>query len=271
MLEPNRIQAETCPDIIYRLGNNTYYYNYDIQEIEIDNSTELEQKIEIRYTFIQVLLRGQPDYRKCIQAVIRQYLSTEDELSLINKYNRYLAGLDSDSNVYKKYLEYVTLVSDIQQKVKSDFGIQTIINEDLVPTLSDITNLAKILIKTSSLTDQESLQCKSLYPLWESYIGKSLSLGDKISYKGSLYKARQDISQVLDTQFPSIDTASLYEEIVQNHAGTLEDPIPYNNNMSLELDKYYIQNNIIYLCTRSTGQAVYSNLSDLVGIYVTAV
>lgn len=41
--------------------------------------------------------------------------------------------------------------------------------------------------------------------------------------------------------------------------------------MSLEKDKYYIQNEIKYLCTRSTGQAVYNNLSDLVDIYVVAV
>lgn len=76
---------------------------------------------------------------------------------------------------------------------------------------------------------------------------------------------------VLENQPPSIDTAALYEEINDTHAGTLEDPIPYNNNMALEEGKYYSQDGVTYLCTRSTGQAVYNNLSQLVGIYVEVV
>jgi hypothetical protein len=91
--------------------------------------------------------------------VIRQYLSSEDELSLINKYNKYLIGLSEDSDTYNDYLEYVNLVSEIQTKVKLDFKIESesAINSELVPSLRDITNLTKILIKTTSLTDQEAL------------------------------------------------------------------------------------------------------------------
>jgi hypothetical protein len=87
--------------------------------------------------------------------VIRQYLSSEDELSLINKYNKYLIGLSEDSDAYNDYLEYVNLVSEIQTKVKLDFKIESesTINSELVPSLRDITNLTKILIKTTSLTD----------------------------------------------------------------------------------------------------------------------
>lgn len=76
---------------------------------------------------------------------------------------------------------------------------------------------------------------------------------------------------VLENQPPSIDTAALYEEINEEHAGTLEDPILYNNNTDLEEGKYYSQGGVTYLCTRSTGQAVYNNLSELVGIYVEVV
>ena len=91
--------------------------------------------------------------------MIRQYLSSEDELSLINKYNKYLIGLSEDSDTYNDYLEYVNLVSEIQTKVKLDFKIESesAINSYLVPSLRDITNLTKILIKTTSLTDQEAL------------------------------------------------------------------------------------------------------------------
>lgn len=272
MLEPNRIQRDVYPQTIQKLGNGTYYYNYDIKEIEVisDESTELEKKIETQYNFIQVYLVGQPDYKKCIQAVIRSYLSTEDELSLINKYNKHLMGLIEDSDAYNNYLEYVNLVSKIQTKVKEDFGIksQPKTNEELIPSLRDITNLTKILIKTATLSDQEALQCKSLYPSWDSYVGKSLNQGDKITYGKHLYKVRQAINPVLDNQPPSTYTASLYEEIVEDHAGTLEDPIPYNTNQELFEGKYYSQNGVTYKCIRNSGQPLYNNLSDLVGNYV---
>lgn len=77
----------------------------------------------------------------------------------MNKYNKYLIGLSKDSDTYNSYLEYVNLVSEIQSKVKADFNIesQSEVNAELVPSLRDIANLIKILIKTTSLSDQEAL------------------------------------------------------------------------------------------------------------------
>lgn len=44
------------------------------------------------------------------------------------------------------------------------------------------------------------------------------------------------------------------------HAGTQEDPIPYDGNN--------IQNETVYKCTRDTEIPVYHALADLIGIYV---
>ena len=60
----------------------------------------------------------------------------------------------------------------------------------------------------------------------------------------------------------------LWEQINETHAGTLDDPIPYDGNMALESGKHYIQDGAIYLCTRDTGFPVYNALADLVGVYV---
>ena len=38
--------------------------------------------------------------------------------------------------------------------------------------------------------------------------------------------------------------------------------------MELEETKYYTQNEVLYYCFRSTGQPVFNDLADLVGIYV---
>lgn len=64
---------------------------------------------------------------------------------------------------------------------------------------------------------------------WEELIGSTLKAGFKLQYHGILYKTRQEINPVLEIYPPSVDTASLYEEIDETHEGTKEDPIPYNN------------------------------------------
>ena len=38
--------------------------------------------------------------------------------------------------------------------------------------------------------------------------------------------------------------------------------------MALEAGKYYSQSGAVYLCTRDTVNPVYSDLADLVGLYV---
>lgn len=131
-------------------------------------------------------------------------------------------------------------------------------------TLDPIALFATMAVNSVELSDKQSLKIKSIYPEWEELIGSDLKAGFKLQYHGILYKTRQEIKPVLEIYPPSVDTASLYEEINETHEGTKEDPIPYNNNMELILGEYYSQGGIVYLCIRSTGQAVYHNLSDLV-------
>lgn len=140
-----------------------------------------------------------------------------------------------------------------------------------VAAAQNLLNVTKAGIQTMALTDNEALQVKSMYPYWMEFVGKSLTTGMKVQYNDGLYRVRQDIAAVLENQPPSIDTAALYEEINETAAGTIDDPIPYNNNMELFIGKYYSQNGIKYLCTRNTEQAVYQDLSALVGIYVEVV
>lgn len=122
MLEPNRIQTDICPQIIQKLGNGTYYYNYDIQESNILVSNEENQeKKETSYNFIQVLITGQPNYKDCVKAVIRSFLTIDEEFDLINSYNSYSENLIDDFEVVNQYKEYLDLLKQIKTKVKDDF------------------------------------------------------------------------------------------------------------------------------------------------------
>lgn len=66
-------------------------------------------------------------------------------------------------------------------------------------------------------------------------------------------------------------TLTLYTRIDETHDGSKYDPIPYSGNMALEEGKYYTQSDVLYLCNRDTGNPVHNALSELVGLYVSAV
>lgn len=67
---------------------------------------------------------------------------------------------------------------------------------------------------------------------------------------------------------PSLETASLWKRVDEEHAGTKDDPIPYAPPMEIFKDKYYTQSRVLYKCIRDSGQPLSHNLSDLVGNYV---
>ena len=123
------------------------------------------------------------------------------------------------------------------------------------------------------MSDEQALNCISVFPTWESYKGKPLTKlneqgkENRIEYQGELWKVRQDIPVVLENQPPSIETASLYERIDVEHEGTLEDPIPYDQTMTVFNGKYYIEDGIIYKCIRDSGQPLYATCASLVGNY----
>ena len=125
MLEPNRIQMNVCPQVIQKLGNGTYYYNYDIREVEAEVEILDEKdstKFETQYNFIQVLLNGQPNYKDCVRAIIRSFITIDEEFDLINSYNSYSENLTSDSEVINEYKEYLNILKQIKAKVKEDFA-----------------------------------------------------------------------------------------------------------------------------------------------------
>ena len=123
-------------------------------------------------------------------------------------------------------------------------------------------------INTIAVDDKTALRMLEFYPEWSA--GQAYPAGHKVQRGGKLWRCIQAHTAQVGWE-PSINTASLWEEICESHDGTLEDPIPYDGNMALESGKYYIQDYTIYLCTRDTGNPVYNPLAELVGLYVETV
>ena len=123
-------------------------------------------------------------------------------------------------------------------------------------------------INTLTVDDNTALRMKDFYPAFESIIGQTVKQGFKFTHGGKLWRTEQQEMTIQEHYAPGTGTESLYSEICESHAGTLEDPIPYSGNMALESGKYYSQDNKVYRCIRDTGNPVYNALSELVGLYV---
>lgn len=270
-----RAYYDTKPPKLEAVGNGNYLYRWDIQEEEVQHEMMQEGKEEpvssvkkVQYSCREVTIHGKPEYGKCVEAVIRSDYSAEAELALINQFNAYQQGVLSDAGVVSEYEEYLAFVSSVKSMVKEDLEIDLGTPKTAsAPRMADIAKLLMLTVNTMSLTDNDALSVKSVYPEWETLIGKEVKQGDKMQCDGRLWKVLQQHT-VQEQWRPGTGTESLYTEIVETASGTADDPIPYNNNMELEQGKYYIQDGITYLCTRNTEIPVYQPLADLVGIYV---
>lgn len=131
--------------------------------------------------------------------------------------------------------------------------------EDKVKTMFFSANI--------NLSDREALAVKDFYPPWK--VGIAVKKGEDYTYGEKLYQV--DMDHTTQADWEPDKQSSLWHE-VSYHAGTKEDPIPWNEEhnslwqgMLLELGKYYTQDNILYECIRDSGGVkLIHNLSDLV-------
>lgn len=150
------------------------------------------------------------------------------------------------------------------------YGV-TMYRPERTPEAQAAVQQAAVLVaqlQAQSLEDAQALTVKAIYPAWENIIGQTVRKDYKFQYADKLYKTIQDNLLIQEQYIPGEGTESLYTVIDETHAGTQEDPIPYDGNMALENGKYYIQDETVYKCTRDTEIPVYNALADLIGIYV---
>lgn len=122
--------------------------------------------------------------------------------------------------------------------------------------------------QVSQQTDEEALDNIELFPSWQSMLGKTVEIDTRLYHDDRLWKVRQTHT-VQEEWKPDVAT-SLYVQIVNDDAGTIDNPIAYEVGMELVEGKYYIEEGVEYLCIRELAQSVW-HLAYLVGQYVEVV
>lgn len=107
------------PAAILPLGDGSYHYNYNIQEVEVEH---IEGEKETAYNYDVARIWGTPTYEKTVRAVIREKYDEMEEFNLINKYNSFVLGLSENAADKAEYEAYLTDLQAIKTSVKKDFA-----------------------------------------------------------------------------------------------------------------------------------------------------
>lgn len=148
-------------------------------------------------------------------------------------------------------------------------GVKAQMQERTRPlTAEEVTALLLLQsVNTLTVDDNTALRMLVFYPAWEA--DTDYTAGHKVQRGGRLWRALQ--THTAQTGWEPENATSLWEQICETHSGTADDPIPYEGNMALEEGLHYVQDYVIYRCTRDTGSPVYNPLRELAGLYVEAV
>lgn len=159
-------------------------------------------------------------------------------------------------------------IAELQEQAERDAARAKVLARTRPLTEDEVAAmLVRQQINTLTVDNQTALRMLEFYPEWAE--GQACAAGYKAQRCGKLWRCLQ--AHTTQTGWEPENAASLWEQICETHDGTKYDPIPYDGNMALTAGLYYVQDYVVYLCTRDTVNPVYNALSELVGLYVEVV
>lgn len=187
-----------------------------------------------------------------------------------------------EERIFKTHIALGTTAEAVQWKEVTEAEKAAIINQATVLGVDNLdaayltqveTLIGQIpqVINTKELTANEALAHKEWYPYWGeegAEMGKEVPAGFRLRHRAegeeedTLYEVVQKHTLQADW-VPGVETASLYKVVSATHAGTKEDPIPYQQMMAIEQGKYYTEDGILYVGILTTQTGYPNKLSEL--------
>ena len=114
--------------------------------------------------------------------------------------------------------------------------------------------------KAVDIPDNTALEMPDLFRTWDEVLvaDTQLEANTIINDGGQLYRVVQAMTPQAHQAPHDEGMLAIYRPIDKQHAGTLEDPIPYVYGMDTEKDKYYSYNGKVYLCNLDMKPCVWA-------------
>ena len=175
-----------------------------------------------------------------------------------------LDSLEINGSIFENYTTYAEQSSSVirkEERIHVIFSLRKKTEEEIAMEKEQ----AEIDQKQDSidtaltyLTDQQALTVKSLHKRWDDDPdGYHYSMDDpedqRRQHNDGLWKLQKDHDKQ-SSWYPGADP-TLWVQIVEGHAGTLEDPIPVPDSVTTSgfeyvYGKYYTEGGTVYLCQR---------------------
>lgn len=162
---------------------------------------------------------------------------------------------DNDKTTFYKSVKGANVSEDDYIQVEETEAQAIIKHNDTIRDMNTLEVIDDIAYKSGliaecmnvvPMTNKEAVERTTLFPKWEDYIGKSLSeVGFRIQYNKKMYEILQPVPSVIANQTPDLVPANY--GLVSEHAGTIDDPIPYEHWLVIKKDKYYTENGKLYI------------------------
>ena len=159
-----------------------------------------------------------------------------------------------DGPTYEGYTELAngyTVKKDVQ-----GFSNKISIKLSTPETVIDNEELSvAISYASENIPDELALECRSIFDNWEDLAdGTEIKQGKRLNYNGGLWKCAKTHNKQSDW-YPGADP-TLFEQLdAEEHAGTIEDPIPVPDSVTTSgftyiVGKYYQEGETLYQCKR---------------------
>lgn len=110
--------SDIRPEPFQKVGDGSYFYNYDIKEVQIQE--EPEAPVKTAYEYQTVRIYSYPTREKVTQAVLRDHVSESEEFNLINRYNSFQIGISEDIADRDNYEAYLLEIRRLKEMIQID-------------------------------------------------------------------------------------------------------------------------------------------------------
>lgn len=119
--------SNEIPSIIERVAPNRYRFNYNIREVEREEtaiSDDGEETItkHAAYEYEHVEFSGQPDRATIVRLILREEKSETQEFELVNRYNAVMLGIEEDETAIDDYKAWLARVAEVKRAVAAQLA-----------------------------------------------------------------------------------------------------------------------------------------------------